>query len=36
MLDTKIHIAFLVHNIAHFGNFVLKICINAKYKENKR
>ena len=33
---TKLHFALLLYNIAHFGNFVLKICINAKYKENKR
>lgn len=29
---TKLYLAFLLYNIAHFGNFVLKICINAKYK----
>lgn len=33
---TKLHLALLLYNIAQFGNFVLKICINAKYKENKR
>lgn len=33
---TKIHLALLLYNIAHFGNFVLKICIKAKYIENKR
>ena len=32
MLDTKIYLAFLLYNIAHISNFVLKICINAKYK----
>ena len=34
--QTKLHLALLLYNIAHFSNFVLKICINAKYKENKR
>ena len=33
---TKLHFSLLLYNIAQFGNFVLKICINAKYKENKR
>ena len=34
--QTKLHFALLLYNIAQFGNFVLKICINTKYKENKR
>ena len=28
MPQTKLHLALLLYNIAQFGNFVLKICIN--------